>query len=173
MSAAPILMAAQAGLQEADELASAKLARKAASARLARARHKNAVNGLEDQVRELQERAASLEAARVAAVAQAAQELHAELRAALPADRWETLSGWLNAAREEQRAAEALTSVAPPPMPIKKPPAPALGVSPNTVVEGMLLLCAAGSPDLPPHLTELPPSLETPLPPPAAPRQLE
>ena len=82
-----------------------RLARKAASARIARARHKDHVTGLEDEVRELQQRAAVLETNRLAAAQAASQQLHDEMRAALPAERWETVSGWLRAAAEAERDA--------------------------------------------------------------------
>jgi len=97
--AVPPAPEAEAGGKDAEAL-QARLARKAASARLARAKHKSSVQGLEEQVKALSERAAALEAKRLLDAKRASQALHDELRDALPPDQWQTLSGWLRAAAE-------------------------------------------------------------------------
>jgi hypothetical protein len=73
----------------------ARLARKAASARQARLRHKDHVQGLEDEIRQLHLHCAELEAKRLAAAQAASQRLRADLHDALPPEQWQTLCGWL------------------------------------------------------------------------------
>lgn len=94
-----------------DEALQGRLARKAASARVARAKHKSAVSSLEEQVRELTAKASALEAARLSDAQISSQQLHDELRAALPPHQWHTLSGWLRTAAESA-AAESTESEA-------------------------------------------------------------
>ena len=90
------------------DAAAQRLARKAASARQARARHKNAVSDMEDEVRSLSQRLAALEEQRLAAANAASAQLREELRAALPPERFQTLCGWLAAAAaaEQQKKVE-------------------------------------------------------------------
>ena len=90
------------------DAAAQRLARKAASARQARARHKNAVSDMEDEVRGLSQRLAALEEQRLAAANAASAQLREELRAALPPERFQTLCGWLAAAAaaEQQKKVE-------------------------------------------------------------------
>lgn len=75
-----------------------RLARKAASARLARARHKSQVANLEETVANLTHRVAELEAEQLAAKQAWAQQLRAELQNALPVEHWTELTEWLQAA---------------------------------------------------------------------------
>jgi len=100
--------------ESADE-PSSRLARKAASAREARARHKTAVANLEEEVRWLTGRVAELEAARLEAAQASSQALIGELKGCLPPDRWETLSGWLYAAAKEELPAAVHPDKLPPP----------------------------------------------------------
>ena len=71
-----------------------RLARKAASARQARLRHKGAVQELEEQVQQLSQRASLLEAQALANAEAASRQLRDDLRAALPPDQWIQLSSW-------------------------------------------------------------------------------
>ena len=85
------------------DAAAQRLARKAASARQARARHKNAVSDMEDEVRSLSQRLAALEEQRLAAANAASAQLREELRAALPPERFQTLRMARAPPRREQQ----------------------------------------------------------------------
>ena len=95
------------GLAEADAVAGLKpaadpqtrLARKAASARLARARHKSQVSALEDNVSFLRQRVADMEAQQLAEKQAWSQQLRTDLQDALTPAQWQVLSGWLEAAK--------------------------------------------------------------------------
>ena len=85
-----------------------RLARKAASARLARARHKNSVQSRQEEVATLHSRIAVLEAEHLERVEAASSQLRSDLRAALPDDRWKTLCSWLAPPEPQPPPAEQL-----------------------------------------------------------------
>jgi len=108
--------AAEAARLGEEQVKLLRLARKAESARQARQRHKGAVVHLEAELLQLQSREAALQRHKDEGVAAATATLRGELEAALPAEQWKQLEGWLAegaAAAAAAATAEAAAAAAP------------------------------------------------------------